>query len=461
LNKRSARASYPLKAFLSHRYESPRVNLHFFGILSEAAKVHFSVDRGTLATNVTRLERLVREADAFIGIYPLSLDPGEAFSVDELRKESRYFRLELDLAIRAQIPAIVFMDERYGHVLSAPPWIRQFKFDAQEVRGLQNPKDRVFAKGFKSFCDAALAFQSYRVNQADARGEGGKVGLLLPEADYPADARHRIRAVLERTGRDIVELPWPPILSRQFYAAIGEIDWMIVDVGDNSASAGIVGFLHGFFIPSIRLVKMRSESQRWGEVGASLFGNLDAGFPKDVIQWKDVDGLESAIAARIKTILLPPDLIDTVEKAISYFESAALRKEVVFVSYAGKDIGTAQPVIASLRKVFKTVFDYKDGESIVPGKPWIEEIFQTLSRAAVAVPLLSKSYVESGNCLHEAQEIVARRDDGKVVMLPIKLYDEPLELPVWLRSIQYTKLGEIEPPADVPSMIIKLLQPKV
>ena len=458
LSTKTPRPLRPLTAFLSHSYRSPAVNLHFFNVFSKVARVQFSVDIGELDTNVTRLERLVRAADAFIGVYPLPAGPDEVPTAEEMRKHSRYFRLELDLAIRAQIPTIVFKDSRYGHLLSCPSWIRQYPFDAQEVsRTGQSPRDRLYAKAFKSFCDAALAFQSYRINDAVGQRDRNKVGLLLSQAEYQTNERARIREAMENSGREVVEVTWPPVLSKEFYAAISDVDWVVVDVGDDSASAGIVGFLHGFFIPAIRLVKVRSAYDQKGEVSHSLFGGQEVGFPKDIVTWTNADELGSAVLARVSAILSPQRLVDTLEAAVSYFESAALRKEVVFVSYSRKDIGKAKEIVAALKKVFKTVFDYKDGESIVPGKPWLEEIFKTLSRAAVAVPLLSKDYFESGNCLHEAQEIVALRDAGKLRFLPLKLYDEEFEMPPWIRATQYARLTDMKSPSEVASMIVKSL----
>jgi hypothetical protein len=52
------------RSFLSHRYQSPRINECFFQILSADANPQFAVDPGTIATSVTRLERLIRDADA-------------------------------------------------------------------------------------------------------------------------------------------------------------------------------------------------------------------------------------------------------------------------------------------------------------------------------------------------------------------------------------------------------------
>ena len=111
-------ARLSLNAFLSHRYRSPEINIYFYNLFSQRADVYFDADLGTVATNVTRLERMIRSCDAFIGIYPY---PGEAMvapSHDEKMAASRYFRLELDLAIRSRTPALVFYDRHYACVLT-------------------------------------------------------------------------------------------------------------------------------------------------------------------------------------------------------------------------------------------------------------------------------------------------------------------------------------------------------
>ncbi len=179
--KKPAPRLRPIRAFLSHRYGSPAVNLRFFELFSRAAQVQFSVDFGELATNVTRLERLVRDADAFIGLYPLAVPAMAEVSADELRKQSRYFRLELDLAIRAGVPTIVFADQRYGRLLECPGWARKYAFDAQEIESpVDGPGVGAHAKAFRTFSEGALAYQGYRVHQAVGMRERDTVGLLLP-----------------------------------------------------------------------------------------------------------------------------------------------------------------------------------------------------------------------------------------------------------------------------------------
>jgi hypothetical protein len=96
----------------------------------------------------------------------------------------------------------------------------------------------------------------------------------------------------------------------------------------------------------------------------------------------------------------------------------------------------------ALKEKFKTVFDYKDGKSIEPGQPWLTEIFQKLSKSTLGISLMSKDYFESGNCAHEAQQMVAQKDNANLHLLPLKLYEGELELPPWIQDIQYLRLSD-------------------
>src|SRR5437016_789081 len=181
------------KVFLSHRYRSSEVNLFFFDLFSDMkiAELQFEVDgwnseKQSLekkATNVTRLERMVRGTHAFLGIYPFPGDLMTSPSREQLITESSYFRLELDLAIRSRKPALICFDERYRNLLPCPADVRACEFDAQEVVAIAtSPSAAVFANLFKDFCreiEASIAFESARPR----RKREPKVGLLLPSSD--------------------------------------------------------------------------------------------------------------------------------------------------------------------------------------------------------------------------------------------------------------------------------------
>src|SRR5262249_15401394 len=113
------------------------------------------------------------------------------------------------------------------------------------------------------------------------------------------------------------------------------------------------------------------------------------------------------------------------------------------ISYSGADEDATRDLRAAFVRRFQEVFDYRDGKSIRPGQPWLEEISKSLAKSPVCVPLLSPTYVESGNCIHELDDAVALRDAKRTRLFPIKLRkDDRFEIPATLASTQYLRLYE-------------------
>ena len=141
-----------LKVFLSHRYKSPEVNLYFFEIFHEFADVYFEVDVGQKPICMTRLERMIQNADAFVGIYPFP-DPANEFPTREkLLEASRYFRLEQELALRSCKPALVFYDKRYGGLLEGAPPMTTHRFDFNDLAGGAEARRQQHGFYSKAFC---------------------------------------------------------------------------------------------------------------------------------------------------------------------------------------------------------------------------------------------------------------------------------------------------------------------
>jgi TIR domain len=238
-----------------------------------------------------------------------------------------------------------------------------------------------------------------------------------------------------------------------------EIDWAIVDIGERMAATGIPAYLHGRFIPLIRL---KYTSQGIPQAANSpfesaLFGGVEVGYFKDILVWNDVVSLQKGLDQRLLSLKAGVKRISTAEEATIYFRGAALRKEAVFLSYSGKDRDIAADLRVALKKRFQEVFDYRDGESIRSGQPWLKEIFDQLSSSALGIPLLSQSYFESGNCMHEAEQMVAQLDSKKMKLIPIKLYNEALQPPSWLQSIQYLRRSEYGSPDDIAKELVQLI----
>jgi hypothetical protein len=134
-----------------------------------------------------------------------------------------------------------------------------------------------------------------------------------------------IEAALGEANYEAVRLRWPPVVGRELLIASTTLDWLILDVGDEPKSAAAVAFLHGLFLPTLRLRQLAP-----GETGPSipertLYGGVSVGYPKDIVRWQSPEELDAGIRARIQVIDLPPKRINTTEEAKAYFSKVAKR----------------------------------------------------------------------------------------------------------------------------------------
>lgn len=438
----TARPDVPaFEAFLSHRYASAGVNLHFFDITRRSSEVQFEVDEGSEPISMTRLSRMVRDADAFIGIYPLPQPPDDPVTAPSLATASRYFRLELDLATRARKPTMVFYDERYRANLRLPTGIFSQAYDPQEVLGGGGaPSSKRHDLTYQSFTTAVRADMDRRAYvESLSPVSPGTIGLLVPagESGYTADAAAGLVELLEGRGYDVERIAWPPALDAKLVSSLRQVEWVAVAVDDSVASASTIGFLHGHAVPMLRLHHTEQpEGSPWPDVERSLFGAFDVGYVEDLLAWRDSDDLLTEFAVRLDRIDAPVRRVSTSDEATTYFRRAQLRKEPVFVSYASEDRWAAEALVAALADRFQQVFDYRDGgESLPEGVPWMSTLYSRLHDASLGIVVLSSSWKAKRTCVREGEFMMARADAGKMTVVPLNVDD--VEPPAFLSTEQF------------------------
>lgn len=433
------------KAFLSHRYASPEVNLYFFNIFRQVGEVQFEVDEGPQTISMTRLARMVRGADAFIGIYPLPESTASLVAAQRLRSASQYFRLELELATRARKPMAVFYDERFRAHLDIPTGIYQQAYDSQEVLGGgSRPSERRHRLAFESFATAVQTEMLYRAHvESLLLTAPTTVGLLLPGPShgYTGKLVRGLTDVLEDWGYRTQPLSWPPVLTAGQVSLLRQFDWVIIDVADTVAGAAALAFLHGHAIPMLRLHRTADGTGSPPEVERALFGGFEVGYCEDLLSWSTEEDLLETFPHRLNQIDAPVRRISTPEEAMTYFRRAELRKEPVFVSYASQDGWAAQAIAGELRKRFQWVFDYQDGgESLAAGTDWMTELYSRLRDSRIGIPVLSSSYVKKKTCMREAQQMMIRADQDAMAVIPFNV--DAVEAPVFMQTLQFRPIDQ-------------------
>ncbi len=421
-------------AFLSHSYGAPEVNLFFHDLVATEAAISFRVDPPRAATSTTRIERMIRDSQVFIGVWSVPAPPGEKCSRDDLLRASRYFRLELDMARRARKPGIVFSDLRYGNLLKAPSNLTQVRYDAQEIcHGRSSASWPGLQREVAAFFRGREAVPGPVGHESD-----GPVGLLLPDR-YGVGARRIVSALVAQIDRDAVDIGVP--FGDADSSAVGRADWVISAGGDPAFDLARA-YLYGQFVPLLRLQHAGTDSG--GESAEDvLYPHLDVGYRKDVVRWRTEDELEAGLRERLDVINDEARLVGTAREATEYFSMASKRKSKVFLSYSGKDAELGALFSAELKKNFQSVFDYRDGGSLAAGDYWRDQLNDSLARTAVGVILLSENYAASGHCMDEARVLYDGKVEGRVVLLPVRV--DSSKVPALLATVHYARLGDGSP----------------
>lgn len=445
-----------IKAFLSHRYKSTKINLYFFNLIKKFAEIQFEIDEGSLATNVTRLERMIFESDIFIGIFPLSSKLGISPAKSNIEKACRYFKLELDIASRQRKPTLCLLDNRYGNSFPISNFHYTVYYDSIEITSEGGfPNQEYFESKIQSFFNVINKKLDYETKLKSLKSDLGKIIIYCDEDnEVHSILKEPNLSVLKNSIeelflKDVVIKNAPNTLNEKFYFDLKTIDFAIIDIAKNKNLALV---LQANGIPQLRINSDK-------KISNFLFGNFTVGYNKDIINEDNFNSLLKEFRERLLTISAPKTRINTFDEAVEYFKKASLRNEAIFVSYSGKDKEIALSIIKKLKSKFSYVFNYRDkAESILPGRSWISEIFDNLAKSSLGILLYSEKYFDSQNCQHELRQIIALRDSKKIKVLPIKLYkNADLKIPNFAQDLQYIRYWEYEDSSEIINSAIRII----
>ena len=411
---------------------------------------------------MTRLERMVRDADAFLGLYPYPEAPEVRPTAAALRAQSAYFRLELDLAVRSGKPAIVFYDQRYRAVLPRVPYA--VPYDPQELVGEGGwPTRQRMADVFTEFSSTVEAARTYqpRAPRERLRREA-KVGLLLPTGQgpgaYTAEDLHALEECLEYLGLECVSLELPRVIGPEFLIEVWQLDWAVVDVGATGTDGAVLAYLHGQFLPMLRLrrVLQGGVPGRASALERILYGGFNVGYSEDnhTARSRLPGGRRCATLTPRSTARRPTLAPPRRPSATSLGpRSARRRSSSATAARTGPGWRRSPTPWSSVSRRSTTT----GGDSIPVGSNWYDEIIRQVSTSPVGIPFLSASYLTKPYCLEEAERMASRHVEGKMTVLPVNLDDTTP--PAVLDRIQYVRTAAFPDAASLVEHLIAQLPP--
>ena len=110
-------------------------------------------------------------------------------------------------------------------------------------------------------------------------------------------------------------------------------------------------------------------------------------------------------------------------------------KPKIFISYSRREVGFVDDLYGHLEKEgYQAWLDYR---SMVPGKPWKEQIYQGISEAKVVLLVVSKASIASDNVEMEWKSVL--KEKGKRIIL---LIFETMDLPPELENFEWVDFRE-------------------
>lgn len=113
-------------------------------------------------------------------------------------------------------------------------------------------------------------------------------------------------------------------------------------------------------------------------------------------------------------------------------------ENTLFISYAHRDGIWKDELLVQLRALGRAVpLDIWDDRRIRQGEDWYREIRNAVAKARFAICLITGHFLGSAFCMEEEiPELLRRRQEEGLALLPILIEDCPWEAHLWLKPLQ-------------------------
>jgi nucleoside phosphorylase len=386
--------------YLSHSYRGRdrRVNEFFWELFWDAGFT-FSVDPQSKVLSVPYLEYMMKGSAGYAAV--VTLRPEQKYYLC-----SPYVLYEYGLARLAQKPRLIFVEQDVSDRYFAESGESLQVYDPSDS-GLKADR-QLFVELIDKFAERV---RPYRRSGLTLRG---KAGILIHPGRPAYDVLKRIEDVVDKAGFRPERVPFEEPEDLNVLIRFDSYDFVVVDLDTPGIPSWMYPFIHGRFIPSIRLLHVSGDSapELPPLVKSTMLRGL-APVDEPVLYWRDADLLVDAIEAQIARVKRNRQNFESFDDGLRYFRKAERREASIFISNAGEANDFAGRLAVAMKADGMEVFQYQEANRIPIGEEWEPWLQNEVRHSEIFLPLVTKGFWKSKPCMMEYD--LAKRSGAIVI----------------------------------------------
>lgn len=398
--KKSEDVTERTQLYLSHSYRGRDRGVNeFFWELFWDAGFTFSVDPHSKILSVPYLEYMMKGSAGYAAIVTL-------------REEQQYYRCspyvlyEYGLALLAHKPRLIFVESGVSG--------KYFSEGDDSLKVYICSKSALKADR-QLFIDLIAKFkervQPYRRAGLTLRG---KVGILIHPSRPAYEVLTRIEEVVEKAGFSAERVPIEDPQDLTVVIRFDGYDFVIVDLDPSGIPGWIYPFIHGRFIPCIRLLHVSGDTPpSLPPLIKSTMLRGVAPVDEPVLYWRDADLLVNAIKAQIARVRRNFHSFELFDEGLRYFRKAERREASIFISNAGEVNDFAARLATAMQADGMEVFQYQEANRIPAGEKWEPRLQSEVRNSEIFLPLVTKTFWTSKPC---KMELALAKKSGAIII---------------------------------------------